>query len=126
MHNWNFVKTQPSCEFSEQIVNSILRCFRSGFGIAGWSEEGVKKKLLDSSLVGLLQSGSDKTVDGYALYYIPSVPLDKQFMLWENAICITKNMQGKGFSRQALDLALKNCPEYNFGFVGGKPKIPLL
>jgi len=125
MCDWTLQRKESSCEFSEQTVQSILRTFRDGFGIPGWSEEGVRRRLMKSDIACFLL-GVDKTVYGYALYFIPSMPLNGRFLLWENSIALAKNVQGKGFSSQILRRVLKAYPEKEFGWVGGRTQNPLI
>lgn len=126
MCEWRFQSLHGHSEFDDTVVGAILDVFRDGFDLPdGWSIESVRKDLNSSSVVGLLFSPDDK-LQGYAFYFAPSVPLDGAHLLWENAICLRKEVQGKGYTKSVLQNASNVLHAMTFGWVGGRTQNPVV
>ena len=87
---------------------------------------GVRKAYLQSTIVGLLKEG-DGEIGGYAFYSVPSAELWGSHLLWEDAICIKKGLQGRGLSSRLLFAKASSMfPEWKFGWIGGRTQNPLV
>lgn len=108
------------------LAESIHKIFLDGFGLKeGWSTEGIKKALMRSTMLGLLVDPKGNTW-GYAMYTIPDAPLMGTYFLWEDAICLKKDAQGKGFSSNVWGMILSFYSNRKFGWVGGRTQNPLV
>ena len=113
---WFFVFLDKDKEFSIEFCKTIHEIFLDGFGLEkGWSIERIRnERLKKSSILGLLKDNNN--FHGYAFYTIPDVLLDGFHVLWEDAICIKKEHQGKGYSKSILTSICELYPNFKFGF----------
>src|SRR6266446_9519353 len=128
MYSWDFQILQKDTNFDESLPHTFHEIFLDGFGLKeGWSIEGVKKALHQSTLLGLLTSSAEtQDICGYAFYSVPEVPLLGTYMLWEDAICLRKSAQGKRLSTKVYELACEKLSGRRFGWIGGRPQNPVV
>ena len=113
-------------EPDDALTESMHKIFLDGFGLKeGWSIGGIKKALMRSTILGLLVDPKGNTW-GYAMYTIPDEPLMGTYFLWEDAICLKKDAQGKGFSSIVWGMILSFYSNRKFGWVGGRTQNPLI
>ncbi|MEV0357673.1 GNAT family N-acetyltransferase [Nocardia sp. NPDC050697] len=99
--------------------------FRDGFTIDGWSPERIEATVRRSRILGLLES-SDGTINGYALYSVPTARLHSRSLMWEESICVRKSMQGNGYAGAALTEALAELHACDIGWVAGRTQNPIV
>lgn len=123
---WFFVFLDKDKEFSIEFCKTIHEIFLDGFGLEkGWSIERIRnERLKKSSILGLLKDNNN--FHGYAFYTIPDVLLDGFHVLWEDAICIKKEHQGKGYSKSILTSICELYPNFKFGWFGGRTQNPIM
>ena len=115
----------------ETWVGDIQRIFCNGFERRKeWPVESIRRKLDHSSLLGFLidEADSNTATFGYAIYHVPDNLLNGKALLWEEAICLVKNMhiRGKGLANTAITNAIGHFPNLRFGFIGGRTQNPLV
>ncbi|HBL14947.1 MAG TPA: hypothetical protein DD379_26850 [Cyanobacteria bacterium UBA11162] len=95
-----------------------------GFGLESddWNTDNISM-LLYSTLLGRLFSGSGRLC-GIAYYSVTEKQLDGTYLLWEDGICLRKEVQGKRYSLAAIQGAIKMFPSRNFGWLGCRTQIP--
>ncbi len=126
MDIWNFRRLTGADDSDENILKAIHQVFLDGFGLQeGWSLDGISKALKRSTVLGLLTTAGGE-VNGYALYSIPDAPLSGAYMLWEDAICLKKGVQGSKKTREVFERAGKLFPDREFGWIGGRTQNPLV
>jgi hypothetical protein len=125
MYQWNFQCLQGVTEFECDILKEIHQIFLEGFGLpAGWSFDGIKNRLQKSTLLGLLSDG--RKIVGYSIFSVPNIPLQGKYLLWEDSICLRKQIQGKNLSVEAIKGAMNSFPNKQFGWVGGRTQNPII
>lgn len=118
-YKWKFLNTFGN-SISKEILKTIHNIFKDGFGREGWSLKGIKKVHKNSSIIGLLQNDTGNII-GYTFYYIPNQSLFGKYLLWNNATCIRKEFQGKGYYGTILiDSIINQFPDFDFGYTGGR------
>lgn len=111
---------------SETALQEIHNTFLNGFGLQkGWSLEGIHQTLLNSNMAFLLQDRNGVNC-GYAMYDIPNERLDGRALLWENAICFRKDLQGQGVSRKIFQEILEMPSSHDIGYIGGRTQNPIV
>jgi hypothetical protein len=126
MYEWNFEKLKNINEFDNSFFKIIHKIFLDGFGLSeGWSIDGVQKMLNTSAILGLLM-GEEREILGYAFYSVPPVPLNQNYLLWEDGICLRKEAQGKRGSGQVIEKACAIFPDRRFGWLGGRTQNPVV
>lgn len=127
MMQWQVMRLSKSEVYPKETIQGILETFRNGFGLKdGWSPAEVHRALGRSSILALLKS-QDNQIVGYAFFSTPEEPLLGKNLLWEDAICIHKNWQGKGLSTAHLFQAIcEFLPTKTFGWLGGRTQNPVV
>jgi hypothetical protein len=121
--SWSFVDVEARPEEGAEIVSAVLEIFRDGFGILGWSREGVAKTLSRCTLLGLLHS-EEGSIEGYAFYLMVPGPRTGTWVLWEDAICLRKRVQRSGYARLILGELMTRDASSPIGWVGGRTQNP--
>ena len=121
---WKFkyCMSQLSTKSAKQIHNVYM----DGFELTkkSWSIEGIKRAYKDSTLMGTLND-VDGDIFGYTFYYVPKETFKGQHFIWNNATCLRKECQGKGYySLGILKQVMEMFPEFNFGWTGGRSQNP--
>jgi hypothetical protein len=122
---WLWRRLHGERAVSTEIVAQIQDIFRDGFNRnKGWGEDSIRKRLSNSGVLGLLET-RDGLPSGYAIYSSPEEKLDGGFVLWEDAICIRRSLQGKGASR-TVDLLKELASAFGreFAWFGGVTQNP--
>lgn len=126
LYRWQFHFQDSSTLLDDALPGLVSDVYRDGFGRPqGWSIERVQKALVRSTVIGLLWSSSG-VLDGYAFYSAPDVPLKGSWLLWEDAICLRKPLQGRGLSTRVLIEVSSLFPDREFGWLGGRTQNPLV
>lgn len=122
---WRFQFLDTPEDVSDSVIESLGRVFSDGFGLPnGWNREDIRRALHRSDVLGLLHD-ADGVVVGYAFYSAPEISLEGRHLLWEDAICLQKLVQGSGYTGQVLFKSVtKLFPERVFGWVGGRTQNP--
>jgi len=122
---WQF-RHLNNLEPDDKLAESIHEVFLNGFGLKeGWSKEGIRKALRRSTILGLLADSSDH-LGGYAMYTIPDAPLMGTYFIWEDAICLKKEVQGNNLSSNVWNMSASLYPNRKFGWIGGRTQNPLV
>lgn len=125
-HTWNFQTLHGDTAINEADVEQILATFRDGFALpGGWSLAGVHEALQRSTVLGLLRD-AEGMVFGYAFYSIPQAMLDGTYLLWEDALCLRRAVQGCGYTRSLVRKVCDLFPDRAFGWVGGRTQNPVV
>lgn len=125
MYQWKFQSLKGIKEFDEALLKKIHEIFLEGFGLKeGWSLDGIRNRLQNSTLLGLLSDGNE--IFGYSIFSVPNIPLKDKYLLWEDSICVQKNIQGKKLSIKAIEGAFNSFPKLQFGWVGGRTQNPIV
>ncbi|MEG4518358.1 MULTISPECIES: hypothetical protein [unclassified Microcoleus] len=122
---WQFKIFEENPDISDVIVENFSRVCLNGFGIERDWTTNIKKKLSNSTMLGMLQNQEGRFY-GFATYLASNSLLGGSYLLWEDGICLTKEAQGKGFSRTAIEQAVKIFPKQTFGWIGGRTQNPLI
>lgn len=125
MFEWQFQLAQDVDSEDTSLLEEIHRVFLDGFSLSkGWSIEGIGKRLKTTNVVGFLK-GEEKLY-GYAFYSAPNELLDGTYLLWEDGICLKKEVQGKNLTRQVIEKASSIFPNRHFGWIGGRTQNPVV
>ena len=132
MYKWNFRVLNQENSIDDEIVKNIQNIFINGFGLKnGWNKKSIETRLLNSTILGLLTNKTNE-IFGYVIYDIPKKLFENKHFLWTSSMCIVKELQGKGFSKQAfkdLNHFIKSNNEYKnyqFGWIGGRTQNPIV
>ncbi len=127
MTQWVFTPSSEAKILPKEVLLGIRDTFRDGFGLEqGWSLEGVQIAISRSAILGLIY-GDHGQVEGYAFYSAPEEPLLGMHLLWEDAICLRKHLQGiRLTSRPLLEKVCAFFPERTFGWLGGRTQNPAM
>jgi hypothetical protein len=126
MFDWQFQLAKNIESDDSRLLKSIHQVFLDGFGLSkGWSIEGIRKRLRTSNVAGFLRKDGEE-IYGYAFYSVPSEPLGEAYMLWEDGICLRKEVQGKELTKQVVEKACFIFPGRRFGWVGGRTQNPVV
>jgi hypothetical protein len=126
MLEWTFRSLQVDSEVEEGLAESIRAVFLDGFGLSdGWTVDEIKVSLRRSHILGLLMS-PDGQIWGYAFYSVPPNSFEGRWFLWEDAICLRKNVHGYGLSEEALPYVQRLYPRKEFGWIGGRTQNPIV
>jgi hypothetical protein len=124
---WQFHFRDSPALFNSDLPRQINGVFRDGFGLSrDWSSKGLQKALTESTVIGLLRDPDSDELGGYAFYLVPGVPLQDTCLLWEDAICLRKSLQGRGLSARVLEEVSSLFPDRQFGWLGGRTQNPLV
>lgn len=125
--SWSFQTLEKPDEISDELLRQISQTFADGFGLRnGWKLDSIRYALRRSDILGLLV-GENGEVGGYAFYSAPNDKMLNSYLLWEDAICIKKHLQGYKFaSRSLLESACKAFNNREFGWVGGRTQNSLV
>ncbi|GAK54776.1 hypothetical protein U27_01606 [Candidatus Vecturithrix granuli] len=130
MYSWSFRYTDKLNNVSETIIEQIHHTFLNGFSLKqGWSLEGIKYTLRNSNVIGFLTNKKHAhIIEGYAFYSIPSAKLYETHVLWEDAICLKKYLQGKGLASFRVLLKEMECliQDKTIGWLGGRTQNPVV
>jgi hypothetical protein len=108
-YKWEFQLLEGNRGIADD--ESILEEFRQvcvdGFGIesGSWIDDN-RSMLLNSTLLGMLINSEGK-IYGIVYYSAPQELLDGTYLLWEDGICLRKEVQGKSYSRAAVEGTVK-------------------
>jgi GNAT superfamily N-acetyltransferase len=116
----------------EAWIADIGSIFLDGFGLPedrAWSPDRIAHALGNISYLAIAytsdQPSERKVAYGYALYTVPSVPLGNgTYLLWEDAICLRKSMQGSGAPRELFAAITKRSRHQPIGWIGGRTQNP--
>jgi hypothetical protein len=127
MFEWKFQFTEFAEIHSDETVQRISEVFEDGFGLSsGWDVNNIRKAYLRSTIVGLLE-GANGDIAGYAFYSAPAARLNGSHLLWEDAVCIKKGLQGRRLSSGLLFAKASSMfPDRTFGWIGGRTQNPLV
>lgn len=126
MYEWQFQLAQNINADDSSLLEAIHQIFLDGFGLKkGWSVEGINKRLKTSNVIGFLRKDG-KEICGYAFYSIPSELLGDAYMLWEDGVCLRKEIQGKGLTKQVVEKSSFVFPDKKFSWIGGRTQNPLV
>jgi len=122
---WNF--STPPYDLGElpTLTKEILSVFRDGFGLDGWSSEGVEKVIVRSSALGLLRDQQGRTC-GYAIYTLPNELLVGSYFLWEESVCLNRDAQGLGLSMRAIHAVQGIFSDRRVEWLGGRTQNPVV
>jgi hypothetical protein len=124
MFKWYFSKAPA--DVNQPLLEHIHRVYLDGFAKSeGWSLGGIKQVLTTSSIVGLLKNQKAEIV-GYAFYTVPIHTLAGTRVLWENAICIKKELQSRGLTKGIMKRAISVFPDDEFGWIRGRTQNTLV
>jgi len=124
-YDWCFDRSKTPGDFDESFLKSIHQVYLDGFGKSkGWSLEGINAVLLRSNIRGFLKNKDE--IAGYAFYTVPTRTLNGTHMLWEDAICLKKQVQGRRFTQGILEKVMDLLPNNEFGWIGGRTQNPLV
>lgn len=125
-YRWEFQILNQNREIANDasLLEDLHQVCVDGFGMesAEWTKDN-KDMLLQSSLLGKLWDSSGKLC-GLAYYSVPEKQLDGDYFLWEDGICLKKEVQGKQYSLAAIKEAAKMFPTRKFGWLGCRTQIP--
>lgn len=123
---WHFQTLHGDTAINEADVEQILATFRDGFALpGGWSLAGVHEALQRSTVLGLLRDAKG-AIFGYAFYSIPQAMLEGTYLLWEDALCLRRAVQGCGYTRSLIEGVCTLFPNRAFGWVGGRTQNPVV
>lgn len=126
-YTWRFRLAEPECRPADELLEAIHQVFLDGFGLSsGFSAQEVWQATQRCTALGLLV---DETGDigGYAFYTAPETKLAENYVLWEDAICLRKSLQGHRLAGRALlEQAASLFPGRRFSWVGGRTQNPLM
>jgi hypothetical protein len=126
--NWNM---QTSSPVSDKDIQDVIAIFEDGFGQPGWSYEGIKTRFKASTVGGFLEDDSGLRF-GYAFYSMPLLLFKGAHILWEDAICVRKSLQGARHASPATvwpaawNAARDVFPGKTVEWVGGRTQNPLV
>jgi hypothetical protein len=96
MTDWQWRIVSDADKSNRSLFYAIDSVFQDGFERSkAWGEKGIRKRLVNSNVIGLLYA-ADGHLDGYALYSSSRKPFDGGLVLWENALCVRRRLQGTG------------------------------
>jgi hypothetical protein len=123
---WQFQQLDRNMKIADEIVEEFHQVCVSGFGSESqeWTPN-IKLKLSQSTILGRLVNPQEK-VCGIAFYSAPDLLFDGTHFLWEDGICIVKELQGNGYSWAAIEQVAKIFPERTFRWVGCRTQNPAM
>jgi hypothetical protein len=125
-YTWHFQTLHDDSTINETDVEQILATFRDGFALSeGWSLAGVREALQRSTVLGLLRD-AEGMIFGYSFYSIPQALLEGTYLLWEDALCLRRAVQGCGYTRPLVKKVCELFPDRVFGWVGGRTQNPVV
>lgn len=127
LYQWSFIDLRDTKGLPAGVLLSIREVFADGFGLSElWREEDARHALSRSTILGLLQDDEGE-IAGYAFYTVPDTPLEENYLLWEDAVCLRKKVQGQGYAGQNLfALATQQFKDRTFGWLGGRTQNPIV
>jgi len=125
MFNWRFRFLDKVAD-DEALPRKIRQIYLDGFGKQdGWSLGSIERTLNRCDALGVLVDPSDELY-GYAFYSCPRKQVGGEWLLWEEAVCLKKSVQGHGLSIAALAQVRALYSERTFGWIGGRTQNPLV
>ncbi len=119
---WTYHKISELNLNNEFLIN-IHNVFLNAFGLEnGWSLEGIKRKLQQSDLIGLLIDRQN--IVGYGMFQFPDKLLLGKNIVWENSIAVKKEYQNKGFSNLLFRQIVNSNMQIKW--IGGRTQNPLI
>ncbi|MGV0029059.1 hypothetical protein [Phormidesmis priestleyi] len=124
--DWEFQRLDNGAEISDGLLDQLLQVCVDGFGLKSndWVNDN-REMLSTSTLFGKL-TDDQGYLYGIAFYSAPDMNLGDSHILWEDGICLVKELQHKGFSRKAIAKAISLFPERQFNWLGCRTQNPAM
>jgi hypothetical protein len=127
LYQWSFINLQEVQDAPAELILVLRQIFADGFGLTTlWQEEDAQHALTRSTILGLLQNPTGQ-IGGYAFYTLPEAPLLGSHLLWEDAVCLRKSLQGQGYAGHKLFACIREyLNDRTVGWLGGRTQNPIV